>query len=211
MSDPAGSSGTAGRAAVSDPAGSSGTAGSGSFRGTITDLCTGSGCIAVALSLAFPQATVIAADNSERALAVAGRNISGTGASAGLLSTDILTDSPLLIPPSDLIVSNPPYVTMGEKRDMRRNVLDYEPHEALFVPDENPLLYYRAIAGIADGRLRPGGTLWLEVSENHAGATAALLCDGKYSNVQVIRDFRGKERFIRAQKREGNSTEQQQN
>jgi release factor glutamine methyltransferase len=98
------------------------------------------------------------------------------------------------------MVSNPPYVTIGEKKTMHRNVLDHEPHEALFVPDEDPLLYYRAIASAAALRLLPGGTLWLEVNEKFAGETAALFSPSLYREVNVFRDIRGKERFVKAKK-----------
>ena len=171
------------------------------FTGTVTDLCTGSGCIAVALALAFPGAAVTATDISEKALSVARRNINRTGASVSLTRSDILTDEPSAVPMSHLIVSNPPYVTMHEKAAMHRNVLDHEPHEALFVPDEDPLVYYRAIAAVAADRLLPGGTLWLEVNESLAKETAALITGPQYREVQVIRDIRGKERFVKAEKK----------
>lgn len=170
------------------------------FTGTVTDLCTGSGCIAIAIALAFPSAAVTATDLSGTALEMARRNICINGAAVNLIRADILNDDPSLVPLSNIIVSNPPYVTMHEKEAMHGNVLDHEPHEALFVPDDNPLLYYRAIAAVAETRLLPGGTLWLEVNENFAEETAALLSPGSYRKVRVIRDIRGKERFIKAEK-----------
>lgn len=175
--------------------------GNNGFSGSATDLCTGSGCIAIALSLAFPHAAVTATELSQAALETARSNISRTGASVSLLAADILLDHPSHVPMSDLMVSNPPYVTMSEQEAMHRNVLDHEPHEALFVPDDDPLLYYRAIAGIAEERLLPGGTVWLEVNENHARETAGLFDVSHYRRVQVIRDIRGKERFVKAEKR----------
>lgn len=174
----------------------------GGFTGTVTDLCTGSGCIAIALSMAFPGASVIATDLSDTALAVALRNISRTGATVNLVQADILNDDPAHVPESDIIVSNPPYVTLREKTAMHRNVLDHEPHDALFVPDDNPLIYYRAIAATAEKRLRPGGTIWLEVNENLAKETAVLFQRPSYRKVHVISDIRGKERFVKAEKRE---------
>lgn len=170
------------------------------FAGTVTDLCTGSGCIAIALSLAFPDADITATDLYHAALNVAIRNITRTGAAVTLVRADILNDDPGHVPASNIIVSNPPYVTMHEKEAMHGNVLDHEPHEALFVPDDNPLLYYRAIAAVAETRLLPGGTLWLEVNENLAGETAALLSPESYREVRVLKDIRGKERFIKAEK-----------
>ncbi len=173
----------------------------GGFDGAVTDLCTGSGCIAIALALALPGAAVTATDLSDQALAVALRNTRQTGATVNLVRADVLNDDPAHVPMSGIIVSNPPYVTCREKAVMHRNVLGHEPHEALFVPDEDPLLYYRAIAAVAEKRLLPGGTLWLEVNENHAGETSSLFALSLYSQVRVIRDIRGKERFVKAQKR----------
>ncbi|MGE5348040.1 MAG: peptide chain release factor N(5)-glutamine methyltransferase [Actinomycetota bacterium] len=174
--------------------------GNSGFSGSATDLCTGSGCIAIALSLAFPDATVSATELSPAALETARSNINRCGAPVTLIAGDVLSDDPEHIPLCDLMVSNPPYVTMGEKKTMHRNVLDYEPHEALFVPDEDPLLYYRAIASAAALRLLPGGTLWLEVNEKFAGETAALFSPSLYREVNVFRDIRGKERFVKAKK-----------
>ena len=171
------------------------------FRGTLTDLCTGSGCIAIALSLAFPGAKATATDLSATALETARRNITGLGASVTLLKSDLLGENRISdIPDSNIIVSNPPYVTAREKEAMHRNVLEHEPREALFVPDDDPLVYYRAIARVAEERLLPGGTLWLEINENLAAGTAALFTPALYWQVRVIRDIRGKERFIKAEK-----------
>lgn len=175
-------------------------AGNPDFKGTVTDLCTGSGCIAIALSMAFPKAAVEATDNSPDAIRVAARNIALNSASVTLTRADLFTDSHSAIPMCDIIVSNPPYVTESEKRVMHPNVLDHEPHKALFVPDDDPLLYYRRIAVIAALRLAPGGALWLEVNENHASATAGLFSAGLYRQVSILKDIRGKERFIKAER-----------
>lgn len=175
-------------------------AGNRGFSATVTDLCTGSGCIAIALSVAFPGATVVATENSSAALRVAAMNIALSGRSVTLVASDIFADDQSAIPVSDIIVSNPPYVTESEKKAMHPNVLDHEPHEALFVTDSDPLRYYRRIAEIAAMRLARGGTLWLEVNENHAAATAVLFSPGIYSRVSIIRDIRGKERFIKAER-----------
>lgn len=168
------------------------------FTGTVTDLCTGTGCIAIALSAAFPEATVAAAENSCAALRTAARNIQLTGTSVQLIEADILSQAPETVPASDIIVSNPPYVRRSEMKAMHRNVTEYEPHEALFVPDDDPLLYYRAIADIADARLEPGGALWLEVNEQLAAETAALLHSNIFEEISIIKDIMDKERFIKA-------------
>jgi len=170
------------------------------YKGTVTDLCTGSGGIAIALSLAFPGATVVATDISPAALRVAAGNISATGASVTLAESDIFSDDLSVIPVSGIIVSNPPYVTESEKMAMHANVLEHEPHEALFVPDNDPLVFYRRIAEIAAERLAAGGTLWLEVNESLASETAGLFGSDIYREVRIIKDIRGKQRFIKAEK-----------
>jgi len=170
------------------------------FTGTAADLCTGSACIAIALSLAFPEATVLATDNSDKALQVAAHNISSTGAAVHLSKADVLTQEPGTLPVSNIIVSNPPYVTESEKKAMHINVLDHEPYGALFVPDADPLVYYRYIIAIADAALAPRGCLWLEVNESYADKTARLLRHDVYRDVKVIEDIRGKKRFVKAEK-----------
>lgn len=170
------------------------------FSGTVTDLCTGSGCIAIALSLAFPGATVYATDNSAKALRVATRNVSASGASVQLSASDVLTQVPSTMPQSNIIVSNPPYVTEKEKKAMHMNVLDHEPHEALFVPDADPLLYYRSIVTISDAVLAGNGCIWLEINELYADETARLFRHDIYRSVKVIEDIRGKPRFVKAEK-----------
>jgi release factor glutamine methyltransferase len=170
------------------------------FTGTAVDLCTGSACIAIALSLAFPDATLLATDNSDQALKVAGQNISATGAAVQLSKADILTQAPGSLPVCNIVVSNPPYVTENEKRAMHINVLEHEPPEALFVPDADPLIYYRHIIAVGYAALAPRGCLWLEVNESYADETARLLNREIYSDVKVIEDIRGKKRFVKAEK-----------
>jgi release factor glutamine methyltransferase len=170
------------------------------FSGTVTDIGTGSGCIAIALALAFPHATVWAADSSDKALHLASMNISATGAPVNLLKADILRHNVETIPVSNIIISNPPYVTESEKETMKVNVLDHEPPDALFVPDSDPLIYYRHIVSTADTRLAPYGCVWLEVNASFAGETARLFSDARYREVRIIEDMLGKQRFIRAEK-----------
>jgi release factor glutamine methyltransferase len=171
------------------------------LKGTITDLCTGSGCIAVALSKAFPASTVFAIDNSPAALKVAAGNTELNGASVSMIRADILTLDPSAMPLSNIIVSNPPYVTESEKNAMHINVVGHEPHEALFVPDSDPLIYYRRIIAIANRRLAPGGRLWLEVNEKLAEETAQLPDRDTWSEVRLIEDIRGRKRFLKAEKK----------
>ena len=141
----------------------------------ILDICTGSGCIAYALADAFPEAQVFACDISEAALAIACKQrIKLPGARPVFFQADVLQAPPAGLPKFDLIVSNPPYVRDSERALMRPNVLDHEPAEALFVPDDDPLRFYAAIRHWADTLLAPGGEIWLEINEALGPETAAL-------------------------------------
>lgn len=162
----------------------------------VLDIGTGSGCIAIALarSLRFP--TVTAVDISDAALAVARENASNLKANVSFIKEDILTVSPEGI--FDIIVSNPPYIDESEKSGMEPNVLDYEPKIALFVPDDNPLLFYKRIAEIAVRKLSPAGKLYFEINPRHADELSRYLTDCGFDDVQVIRDSFGKLRFIKA-------------
>lgn len=173
----------------------------------ILDLCTGSGCIAIALKKAFPTADVTAVDLSAAALAVARRNALENAAEVNFVQSDILAipkaegkeenNFNSQFPIFNLIVSNPPYVRLSERAAMQRNVLDYEPGLALFVPDDDPLRFYRAIAALAEHRLAPDGLLALEINEALADDTCALLRRHGF-NPQVHKDFRDRNRFITA-------------
>ena len=173
----------------------------------ILDLCTGSGCIAIALKKGFPEADVTAVDLSPAALAVARQNAKGNGTEINFVQSDILAtpkeedkeknNSNFQFSTFNLIVSNPPYVRQSERAAMQRNVLDYEPGLALFVPDDDPLRFYRAIAALAEHRLAPDGLLALEINEALADDTCALLRQHGF-NPQVHKDFRDRNRFITA-------------
>ena len=166
----------------------------------ILDLCTGSGCIAIALAKHLPQAQVTAVDISEKALDVARRNASANNVAVDFLQADIL--SPFTIHNSQftLIISNPPYVMDKERAVMQPNVLDWEPAQALFVPDSNPLLFYRAIADIAANHLAPDGILVLEINEQLGYETAALFASHGFATT-LHSDFRSKTRMLTATKR----------
>ena len=164
---------------------------------TILDLCTGSGCIAIALKRAFPQANVTAVDISERALATARRNAEANGVEVSFLQADVL--SSIQLPVADLIISNPPYVMEKERLQMAPNVLEYDPALALFVPDEDPLCFYSAIADIAFQSLDSDGLLVLEINENLADETCELLRSQGFRPT-LHPDFRGKSRWISARK-----------
>lgn len=161
----------------------------------ILDLCTGSGCIAYSLSDGFPSAMVYGCDISPEALSIACRQkIKLQGARPVLFQADILSDPPAGLPPFDVIVSNPPYVCESEKALMRRNVLDYEPSQALFVPDSDPLVFYRAISRWAERLLKSDGSLFLEVNERFADKVSAL-----FPGSSVHTDIFGKPRFVTLQ------------
>ena len=165
----------------------------------ILDLCTGSGCIAIALAKAFAAAKVFATDISAEAVAVAKKNAECNNADVSFHIADILREENPAGESYDIIVSNPPYVREMEKVMMNRNVLDYEPHLALFVPDGDPLMFYRHIAGFATKHLRAGGKLYLEINEALGNETAAMLEEQGYSPI-IHKDSFGKDRMIEASK-----------
>jgi len=170
----------------------------------LLDIGTGSGCIACTLALDLPQAKVTAVDISDKALQVASSNAESLGAKVRFLRKDILepaigSDSDLRQQRYDIIVSNPPYITNGERAQMHRNVLEHEPHTALFVPDEDPLLYYRAIARLALDALKPGAWLYFEINPLFCQPLCQMLHDLGYANTTLKADEQGKIRMARAQ------------
>lgn len=165
----------------------------------ILDVGTGSGCIAIALKTLLPEAQITAFDLSETALEIARENSVCLGAEITLLKGDALSAESYPEGPFDVIVSNPPYIPQSEERLMRRNVLDFEPHEALFVPDSDPLKFYRAIACSTRNLLSEKGSLWFEVHEDFADLTARMLTEQGYSQVEVLRDIFDKKRMVWSQ------------
>ena len=167
----------------------------------VLDLCTGSGCIAWSIALDIRDAEVFGVDLSETALGYARSQFPLHFSAAGalvFLQADVLdTEQDFPYGPFDLIVSNPPYVRESERAQMRRNVLQYEPEMALFVPDDDPLRFYRAVARWAQRVLRSGGVGIVEINEALGPETAALFRSAGLNNVQIHRDFFEKERFIR--------------
>ena len=158
----------------------------------ILDLCTGSGCIAWSLAAEFPEAMVYGCDLSDAALRYACRQrIKVGGAKPIFFTADVLTAPPAGLPKFDVIVSNPPYICDSERAAMRPNVVDFEPAEALFVPDDDPLKFYRAIARWADALLRPDGHLYLEINERFGPDVAAL-----FPGSRLLPDIGGKDRFV---------------
>ena len=165
----------------------------------ILDIGTGSGCIAVSLATQLSESSVTALDISAQALDYARRNALLNGVSVDFVEGDIL-DERLDLGLFDIIVSNPPYVPASDAGRMCRNVLDYEPHNALFVPDDEPLLFYRAVSRFAHRSLRAGGRLFFEIYENAAHRTAAMLEDAGFADVEIRNDLNSKPRMIRCRK-----------
>ncbi|MGV3587408.1 MAG: peptide chain release factor N(5)-glutamine methyltransferase [Adhaeribacter sp.] len=165
----------------------------------ILDICTGSGCIPIALSAHLNTQAVYGLDISELALTVARRNALKYQQSINWLQQDILAGPPeLSVHSFDIIVSNPPYVLEQEKQLMRTNVLDFEPHLALFVPDEDALRFYKQIATQALNLLKPTGILYFEINENKAASLTLMLQELGYKTIKILKDMFGKDRFIRA-------------
>ncbi|MBP3256849.1 MAG: peptide chain release factor N(5)-glutamine methyltransferase [Bacteroidales bacterium] len=166
----------------------------------VLDLCTGSGCIAWSLTLEVPGTSVVGVDISQEALQVArGQEFPlEAGAQAPVfVQADVLAPTqPFSFGPFDLIVSNPPYILEREKAWMRPNVLDYEPSLALFVPDSDPLLFYRAVAAWSSRLLVPGGTGLVEINETLGADTAAVFASAGFSPVRQMKDFFDKDRFV---------------
>jgi release factor glutamine methyltransferase len=165
----------------------------------IMDIGTGTGCIPITLAKNINGATVHAIDVSVNALETARENAKLNGANVVFHHMDILSTSALPSAPFDVIVSNPPYVMEKEKQQMQTNVLEYDPHLALFVPNNNPLLFYIAISKLASKSLVGGGFLYFEINEALGKETKTMMEEIGFSNVKVIRDLYGKDRIIQAQ------------
>lgn len=164
---------------------------------SILDVGTGSGCIAIALSRAVSGSSVWALDISAEALAVARRNGAKYAPDVRFVEGDALSDfSALFAEKFDVVVSNPPYIPDSDSRLMRRNVTDYEPHTALFVPDNDPLLFYRSIARTALKMLKAEGKIYFEIYESLADEMQRMLRAEGYEEIVVREDFRGKPRMI---------------
>lgn len=159
------------------------------------DLGTGTGCIPITLALELKDPEVYALDVSVQALEVARQNALNLGAQVQFLEENLLGTIPNL-DLFDVLVSNPPYVPLRDQEEMHANVLNFEPHLALFVPDEDPLLFYRAIGSWGQQLLKKGGKLYLEIYENLADELVQLLHSLRYSQVQVHQDLNGKNRMI---------------
>lgn len=169
----------------------------------ILDLCTGSGCIAWTMALSIPGSRVTAVDISDAALEVAaGQDFASELKSKEtfkpeFMKADVLDpEQEIELGPFDMVLSNPPYVMESEKEDMRRNVLEYEPESALFVPDDDPLLFYRAIARWSQRFMSPEGVGLSEVNESLARQTETVFKAAGYAHTEIVRDLSDKNRYI---------------
>lgn len=165
---------------------------------TVLDIGTGSGCIAISLSLVLKFPIVYASDISQAALDVAQENAKRLKSRVKFLQSDILSANTDENERFDIIVSNPPYICEEERGEMDKNVLGYEPSTALFVPDDNPLLFYKAICRYAKHALKPGGRLYLEINSRFPKETCMLLQDAGFCNVSAENDYCGRPRFVKA-------------
>lgn len=166
----------------------------------ILDIGTGSGCIAVSLAGLCPQTFVEGVDISEEAISIAMENARRNHVHATFKTADILHFENDPWDNYDIIVSNPPYVRESEKKQMEAKVLEYEPHQALFVTDEDPLIFYRRIAEFGQHYLRQEGFLFFEINEALGKETIELLKQYRYREIEIRRDFYGKERMIKTKK-----------
>lgn len=169
----------------------------------ILDLCTGSGCIAWIMALSIPGSRVTAVDISDTALEVAaGQDFAAELKSKEtfkpeFIKADVLdSEQEIELGPFDMVLSNPPYIMESEKEDMRRNVLEYEPESALFVPDDDPLLFYRAIARWSQRFMSPDGVGLSEVNETLARQTETVFRAAGYAHTEIVRDLSDKNRYI---------------
>ena len=162
----------------------------------VLDIGTGSGCIAIALKKDMPQAIVTAIDVSKEALLVAKENATSQQCSIQFLQVDFLDESQwATLPMFDIIISNPPYIPITEKEKMDKNVTLFEPHKALFVPDDSPLLFYKKITSFAGEHLNPNGKIFIETHEDFANQTAELFLQ-QFKDVKIQKDIFGKERMV---------------
>jgi release factor glutamine methyltransferase len=167
------------------------------FRGNIIDVGTGTGCIAIALAVNLPGSFITGIDISEAAVDLAKQNAQLNNVQITFNVSDIFDEQVRLPGKADIIVSNPPYITESEKRLIARNVIDYEPHTALFVPDSDPLVYYRAIAMFAVNNLAAGGKIYFEINEVMGNSLVKFLESIGYSKAEIIKDINGKDRIVK--------------
>ena len=170
------------------------------YKGHIIDIGTGSGCIAVALAANIPSAALTGIEISEEAIRIAAENAVLNNVKISFIKGDIFNLDPEKVGKAGIIVSNPPYVRNSEKAGMAKNVVDYEPHLALFVTDSDPLIYYNAVLQLAEKVLLPQGFLYFEINEAMGSSLIRLVESFDYSDIKVILDINDKERILRGRK-----------
>ena len=163
---------------------------------TILDIGTGTGCIPITIKSNLPLTQVSAIDISEKALEVATNNASLNNVDINFSHKNILTEDLNDLPLFDIIISNPPYVLESDKLKMSKNVLDFDPELALFVADDNPLLFYKRITTLAVEKLNQNGQLFFEIHENFGEATKQLLIDAGFTETKIVKDMQGKDRIV---------------
>lgn len=167
---------------------------------SILDIGTGSGCIAISFKIELPEAEVFALDISADALALAQENAALHKAAVTFIEKDVLHMQPTdLATTFDVVVSNPPYIALAEKDSMKANVLANEPHLALFVPNNDPLIFYESIASMAKEILKPNGFLFFEINERFGTDVVELLVKKGFKQVALHQDLSGKDRMVKAQ------------
>jgi release factor glutamine methyltransferase len=166
----------------------------------ILDVGTGSGCIALALKAAMPKAEIWGCDTSDAALNIARRNGSALNIRVDFVGLNFLdTPQRKQLPTVDIIVSNPPYIPKKDKENIQSNVLNHEPHLALFVPDHDALIFYKALAQFGKDRLYNNGFIFCEINEEAADNVKQIFAKAGYVNIEIKKDMQGKERMIRAE------------
>lgn len=164
----------------------------------ILDICTGTGCIAISLALNIHGSQITATDYSDKVLQVAKRNATQNSANISLIKDDILNPDINKYGNYDIVVCNPPYITESEKAGMGKNVLDYEPHEALFVPDNDALLYYKAALDLCRKVLNKEGRLYFEINESKASEMKKLLTNYGHRDISIVDDINGMARITKS-------------
>ncbi|MCA6078253.1 peptide chain release factor N(5)-glutamine methyltransferase [Fulvivirga sedimenti] len=165
----------------------------------VFDVGTGTGCIPITLAKERPGLKCFALDFSPRALKVARQNAERYNVSIEFFLIDILKEG-IPVDHLDVVVSNPPYITRKEMEHLERTVKDFEPHTALFIPDEDPILFYRHIAARAAARLKPKGRIYFEINEEYGADVSKCLVENRFQNIKIIKDIHGKDRFVRGEK-----------
>ena len=172
---------------------------SGEWKGNVLDIGTGSGCIAISLKKNLLNASVSAVDISPDALKISTQNAELNNVDVTFINDDILNiKSEIENSKFEIIISNPPYVTLHDKTQMHTNVTDFEPHNALFVPENDPLIFYKAIADFAKKNLPQNGLLFFEINESLGNETVELLKDKEFKNIELRKDMSGRDRMIKA-------------